>query len=302
MTEKRKRKPKSKNYFTEDTELAIIAYNNEPNSEIRSDIYRKNIHYPLFKLTENIIHTFKFYHTEVNNLEHLQHEIITMLLDRLHKFSPKHNIQDKLNKIIIKEFGEEYTGDFIAYVGDVDRISQSQINSFLTTLDYLSIECMTKLQKLSPPKAFSYFGTITKNWLIVYNKTNYQKKIDNAPVDDLYKENNQSYFSESSQSIDKLSQFIDDYINYVENNLTQLFPKGNDDIIADSILELFRKRENIDIFNKKALYTTIREILALSSLEVKTPKITKIADKLYKIFKDNYIFYINQGYYQFEEV
>ena len=95
----KKRKPKSKNYFTEDTEIAIIAYNNEPNSEIRSDIYRKEIHYPLFKLTENIIHTFKFYHTEVNNLEHLQHEIITMLLDRLHKFSPKHNIQDKLNKI-----------------------------------------------------------------------------------------------------------------------------------------------------------------------------------------------------------
>ena len=145
----RKRKPKSKNYFTEDTEIAIIAYNNEPNSEIRSDIYRKEIHYPLFKLTENIIHTFKFYHTEVNNLEHLQHEIITMLLDRLHKFSPKHNIQDKLNKIIIKEFKEEYTGDFIAYVGDVDRISQSQINDFLKTLDYLSVECMEKLQKLS---------------------------------------------------------------------------------------------------------------------------------------------------------
>lgn len=298
----RKRKPKSKNYFTEETEMAIIAYNNESNPEIRSNIYRKEIHYPLFKLTENIIHTFKFYHTEVNNLEHLQHEIITMLLDRLHKFSPKNNIQDKLNKIIIKEFEEEYTGDFVNYVGDVDRITQSQINNFLETLEGISIECMAKLKKLSPPKAFSYFGTITKNWLIVYNKTNYQKKIDNAPVDDLYKENNLSYFSESSQSIDKLSQFIDEYINYIEDNFTVLFPKGNDAIIADSILELFRKRENIDIFNKKALYVQIREILALSNLEVKTPKITKIADKLYEIFRSNYIFYIDNGYKLFEEV
>ena len=89
---------------------------------------------------------------------------------------------------------------------------------------------------------------------------------------------------------------------HVENNFDILFPKGNDSIIADSILELFRKRENIDIFNKKALYIDIREILALSNLEVKTPKITKIADKLYKIFKDNYIFQLNHGYTQFEKV
>ena len=58
----------------------------------------------------------------------------------------------------------------------------------------------------------------------------------------------------------------------------------------------------IEVFNKKALYMKVREILALSNLEVKTPKITKIADKLYKIFKDNYIFYINHGYYQFKKV
>ena len=243
ITVAKKRRPKSKNYFTKDTENAIVRYNNEPNSEIRSDIYRDEIHYAFFKLTENIIHTFKFYYTEVDQIEHLQHEVITFLLSKLHLFNPENGA-----------------------------------------------------------KAYSYFGTITKNWLIVYNKTNYQKKIDNAPVDDLYKENNLSYFSESSQSIDKLSQFIDEYINYIEDNFTVLFPKGNDAIIADSILELFRKRENIDIFNKKALYVQIREILALSNLEVKTPKITKIADKLYEIFRSNYIFYIDNGYKLFEEV
>ena len=134
----RKRKPKSKNYFTEETEMAIIAYNNESNPEIRSNIYRKEIHYPLFKLTENIIHTFKFYHTEVNNLEHLQHEIITMLLDRLHKFSPKNNIQDKLNKIIIKEFEEEYTGDFVNYVGDAGLAAITTVKITLNAEMYIT--------------------------------------------------------------------------------------------------------------------------------------------------------------------
>ena len=55
-----------------------------------------------------------------------------------------------------------------------------------------------------------------------------------------------------------------------------------------------RKRENLDIFNKKALYIYIREIV-----DVKTPKITKIANQLYDIFKENYIFYLEHGYTNF---
>ena len=49
------------------------------------------------------------------------------------------------------------------------------------------------------------------------------------------------------------------------------------------------------LFNKKALYIYIREMV-----DVKTPKITKIANQLYSIFKDNYIFYLDNGYVEFE--
>ena len=74
-----------------------------------------------------------------------------------------------------------------------------------------------------------------------------------------------------------------------------LFPKKHDAEVADAILELFRKREDIDIFNKKALYIYIREMV-----DVKTPKITKVANQLYSIFKDNYIFFLDNGYVEFE--
>ena len=81
--------PKSKkNYFTQDTEDAIVRYNNEPDSSNRSKIYEREIHYPFFKLTENIIHTFKFYYTEVDDIEHLQHEVICFLLSKIDKFDP----------------------------------------------------------------------------------------------------------------------------------------------------------------------------------------------------------------------
>jgi hypothetical protein len=59
-----------------------------PDPELRSKIYEEKIHYAFFKLTQNIIHTFKFYHTEVENLEHLQHEIIVFLLSKIHLFDP----------------------------------------------------------------------------------------------------------------------------------------------------------------------------------------------------------------------
>ena len=236
----RKRRKKSKNYFTQDTENAIVRYNNldpERDSDLRSEIYQKEIHYPFFKLTQNIIHTFKFYHTEVENLEHLQHEIITFLLSKIHLFDPSKGA-----------------------------------------------------------KAYSYFGTIVKRWLILYNTKNYKKKINKVGVEVLTKDTStHTYnFEESTGPQDELNKYIDIFVNHVTENIFELFPKKNDAQIADAILELFRKRETIEVFNKKALYIYIREIV-----DVKTPKITKIADKLHTIFKSQYIFFLENGYARF---
>ena len=88
--------------------------------------------------------------------------------------------------------------------------------------------------------------------------------------------------------------YIDIYTEHVTKHIYTLFPKEYDARIADAILELFRKREHLDIFNKKALYIYIREII-----DVKTPKITKIANQLYDIFKEGYIFYLEHGYTSF---
>ena len=231
------RKAKSKNYFTQDTENAIVRYNNEPDSKVRSVIYEKEIHYAFFKLTENIIHTFKFYYTEVDDIEHLQHEVITFLLSKIHLFDPSRGA-----------------------------------------------------------KAYSYFGTIAKRYLILQNQKNYKKRIDKAPVDELFKDDSHSYNLDDPDPANlPINQFLSLYVEYCTENLETLVPKKHDAQVADAILELFRKRENIDVFNKKALYIYIREMV-----DVKTPKITKIANQLYGIFKDNYIFFLDNGYVEFE--
>jgi len=229
-------KPKTSGmYFTQETENAIIEYNNTFDNSLKNKIYNDRIHYAFFKLTENIIHTFKFYYTEVDNIEDLQHEVISFLLSKIHLFNPEKGA-----------------------------------------------------------KAYSYFGTIAKRYLIISNTKNYKKRVDKAPIEELESDERHSYSIDDTPINQKLSLFIDEYVTYCSKNIYTLFPKESDARIADAILELFRKRESIDVFNKKALYIYIREII-----DVKTPKITKIANKLYDIFKEHYYFYLENGYTNF---
>jgi hypothetical protein len=231
----KKRNKKSKNYFTQETEDYIILYNNSKDYDERSRMYEKHIHHPFFKLTQNIIHTFKFYHTEVEELEHLQHEIITFLLSKIHLFDPTRGA-----------------------------------------------------------KAYSYFGTIVKRWLILYNTKNYNKKINKIEIGELDSDKTPYFVPSEDNTNNDLDKYIDLFVDHCSKNLFEFFPKKNDAQVADAILEIFRKREHIEIFNKKALYIHIREII-----DVKTPKITKISDQLYSIFKTNYIFYLENGYTKF---
>lgn len=229
------KKGSSRYYFTDETEDAIVRYNASTDFDERSKIYGEEIHYAYFKLTQNIIHTFKFYYTEVDQIEHLQHEIITYLLSKIHLFDPSRGA-----------------------------------------------------------KAYSYFGTIVKRWLILYNTKNYKKRIQKVDASELDRNDDFRYNQDEEYVKSDLDEYIDLYVNHVSDNIYDLFPKGNDAQIADAVLELFRKRENIEIFNKKALYIYIREMV-----DVKTPKITRIAQQLHTIFKSEYLFYLDNGYARF---
>ena len=83
----RKRRPKkSIDYFTLDTQQAILDYRVETSQAKRDQIFNEKIYYAFYKLAENIIHTFKFYYTEVDNIDELKHEGIAFLLEKLHLY------------------------------------------------------------------------------------------------------------------------------------------------------------------------------------------------------------------------
>ena len=166
------------------------------------------------------------------------------------------------------------------------------------TIEDLKHEVVTfLLEKLhlydqSKGKAYSYFGTIAKRYLIIYNNNNYKKLQEHAEVEEIDEDKNILYetIREAEEKSDPNS-FIDQYVRYIDKHLYTLFPKIQDAKTADAIIELFRKRETLEIFNKKALYIYIREIT-----DVSTPQITKITKKLDKLRTKLYNEYYIHGY------
>ena len=229
---KRGRKRTKKQYFTPDTDLAIKEYLASSNQEERDEIFKTRIHYPFYKLAENLIHTFKFYYTEVDDLEDLKHEVIVFLLEKLDYFKPERG-----------------------------------------------------------SKAFSYFSIVGKNYLILYNNNNYTKKKQKTNV--LAADDDEGVINQLGRDGRKqeLKDFIDYMTEYIDKHMFTMFKKDKDRKVCDAINVLFKRRENLEIFNKKALYIYIREMT-----EVDTPIITKVTKKLKKLYKKLYSEYIEKGH------
>jgi|TARA_R110000803_G_scaffold209470_1_gene279140 hypothetical protein len=226
MAKKRGRKSK-RLYFTEDTEHAIVEYLASDDQEERNKIFNGRIYYSFYKLAENLIHTFKFYYTEVDDLEDLKHEVICFLLEKLHYF------------------------------------------------------------KVGKGKAFSYFSIVGKNYLILYNNKNYAKKKQKVdPLDADYDDTILNGF-EHDESLAVKVEFLDMYIAHIDDSLHTFFKKPDEARVADAVLTIFKNREHLEIFNKKAIYIYIRELTKLE-----TPVITKVVKKMRDIFNNSYSRYL----------
>ena len=79
-------------------------------------------------------------------------------------------------------------------------------------------------------------------------------------------------------------------IDYWDENLERNFKKEQDIRIAAAVIEIFRKREGIENFNKKALYLYIREMT-----DCKTQNITKVVNKMKDTQSSIYRKYLSEG-------
>ena len=139
-------------------------------------------------------------------------------------------------------------------------------------------------------RAFSYFSVVGKNYLILHNNNNYKKMKTHDDISRLdYK---RTVFAENSKDdADEFNrEFVLQMLEYWENNLTNIFHRQKDILVADSVLELFRRRKNIENFNKKALYIMIREMTGSN-----TQHITRVINQMKKYYFNMMLEFTSDG-------
>ena len=129
-------------------------------------------------------------------------------------------------------------------------------------------------------KAFSYFSIVAKNYLILNNNKNYKMGKIHYQMKVLDWKRNIMGESTTSENAEKSVLFVKELQRFWDANLTNIFRRDKDIRVADSVLHIFRIKDNIENFNKKALYILIREMTGSN-----TQHITRIINVMKKYNK-----------------
>ena len=219
------------------------------------------------------------------------------------------NVEEEIKKIVKKKkrkvyFGQEVQNAIIDYNSSsndeernviygtrihkaFDKLAENIINTFkFTYFDYgfedikhevvaFMVMNMHKYDHTKGSKAFSYFSVVAKNYLILHNNNNYKKLKSHNGMDVLDREKNLN----NNNDYD-FKTFTCEIIDYFDINLSNIFKKDRDLKIGYAIIDLMKQREEIENFNKKAIYILIREMT-----DVETTHITSVVNTLKKHYK-----------------
>jgi len=176
----------------------------------------------------------------------------------------------------------------------VDKIVYTYRFTNLPDIEDLREECkgwlVTILAKFDPnkgSKAFSYFSVVTKNWFIhkvKKNKKRLEREVSFEAVDyDL--ERDLMDKGESYQDKEVRKELIANLRKEMETWEVD-FTKEAEKKVYDAVIVLFDSADEIEIFNKKAIYLYLREITGMNTKQVVT-QLNKMRKK-YREFRSDW--------------
>jgi len=176
---------------------------------------------------------------------------------------------------------KERTELYVNYIGPafnemVDKIVFTYKFTNLPNCESLRDECkiwlMTILDKYDPnkgSKAFSYFSVITKNWFIHKVKKQQKRNKREINYDNIPKRFEEEFLSTNESYVTTREEeefWISFYSELGFWDVSQM--KENDVKVYKAIVILFESKDEIDIFNKKAIYLYLREITGLNTKQI----------------------------------
>ena len=164
----------------------------------------------------------------------------------------------------------------------------------LPNIDSLRDDCKvwltTILDKYDPnkgSKAFSYFSVVTKNWFIHKVKKNSKKLKKEVSYEAIVSTGGSDSLGASADTPDYVEQREE--MEFWSCLLTQVDAwdtgnlKVNEKAVLDAVRILLHNIEDIEIFNKKAVYLYLRELTGLNTKQV-VNNLNKLREK-YRMFK-----------------
>ena len=200
-----------------------------------------------------------------------------------------------------KERNELYK-QYIGTVFDemVDKIVYTYKFNTLPNIDALRDDCknwlITILNKFDPDKgskAFTYFSVVSKNWFIAQVKKTSKKSKKEVHIDDFYldRTNGDRTYNYYEESLVVYNTYLQDRerseffanLSGEINKWSDMPLRPNERKTIEAVKILFAESNQIEIFNKKAIYLYIREITGLNTKQV-VSSLNKIRKK-YREFK-----------------
>jgi hypothetical protein len=158
----------------------------------------------------------------------------------------------------------------------VNKIVYTYKFTSLENIDFLKDDCKiwltTSLQKFDASKgakAFSYFSVVTKNWFTHKAKKQTQKNKREVNYDDLVKEfnvvkaTNEKSFQDKQEEIEFWHSLMYEVESWDRPSLRE-----NEKCVLNAVITLMKNIEQIEIFNKKAVYLYLREITGLNTKQI----------------------------------
>jgi len=173
----------------------------------------------------------------------------------------------------------------------VDKIIYTYRFTTLPNIDYLRADCKvwltTILNKYDPnkgSKAFSYFSVVTKNWFIHKVKRTKKRLQTEVFMEDVLNEADENLVSDEPSYYEKRSEL--EFWMSLNNEIDtwdSFMIKENEKKVLMAVRILMDSADQIEIFNKKAIYLYLRELTGLNTKQV-VNNLNKLR-KRYRTFK-----------------
>ena len=245
---KRGRKPKEKKgYFYDTEEAAIVQYINEENIVEKNKIFNTILYPALTKMIESIIRRYKLFVPD-EEFEQNFSDTISYLLTKINHFKPEIYCYD------------QYTGntDNIDFV----EVSESEYREKVkcaeeTDPEFIHVDFESDEEKtcnfkkvLHKYKAYSYCGTVCRNYLMYKCSQYAKKKLRNSSYEDVYEDiNNDERFSTDEEGF---ATHAENLVNSVTNEIEKMISEREENGLTDnevkvgtSLITLFRNWERV---------------------------------------------------------